>query len=1249
MSKAQFNFDLVVRADVARAKAGMKDMGASMLAFSAETEKASRAARRKAADLEALAAATASAISGQDRLAAAERRAQEVRAKALQAPLAVPQIATAPIQAAFKATETAAESLKSAVAGLTVSVGAGAQEFLESANASRAYQASLDDIRASFNPLFAASRQYEQQLERIRQAELDGAISAREAADARLRAAAQMTPVGPAGAAGVSPFYISNITAQMNDIGMMTFAGQSPVMLALQQGTQLGEVMMQVKAQGGGLFAALARGFASVLSPVNLLTIGIVGLGAAGIQAMATLLPKTKSFDDALAELSSSVDSYKSAITLARGPTSELTAEFSSAGMAAREFAGALADIERRTAGRAARAAVSRFGDEQSLFLPDLDWRDQGANAELFEVRRARDTRRLRGLFGVDASAVSHGEIGGVLDAMTSFQAAEGLEAQIAAGEELLVLFTALAERSGEISESEDAALRPLAEAVAALRRLKALDDNEAGKTRIDQMVLAYQQEAELQAASLQFGRDGVEVDRIRARHAREMLDIRLEDMGIKQDSAEWDRAQAALAARQAEDERALHDARRDWLADQDDRLAGISHEIALIDASNAERLRANALAEAEIEIRKRKLQGMEAEEHRARAIARAEAETTLERQRAFRELYSTGVMDGYDIRIAAERDPHLRAGLEAEKEYARVLAQSKDAGLAAASAAQVRARALADLRQEQSDYLRSQGESLQQLQLELALIGQTEAVRARVLALAQAERDIRRLGIGGEAAETVRRNAVAQSELAREIAAQADAWQRVQSAGEQAIDAVLDKLRSGDLKGAFAGLVDEIEGMFFDLSIRNPLKNLILGTDLGTWDDIGGFGGIWGRLTGASRVDEKALSLQGAMPVQSMAVTAANVMIGGVGIASLLGNLSGGTAIGGLGMGGLGMGGLAGAGDVQSQVWSFFAAKGLAPHQIAAIMGNVSAESGFDPFARGDNGKAFGLFQWNDRRNALFDFIGGQQNLGDIQAQLEFAWHELMTSENGPFRRLMASTSLYDATHAFTGFERPSGYDASNPTSAMHWDRRLAAAEAAMAKFEAQVYATSDGVGQLGSGAANLGTGLQGFGAQLGGLFENIGAQHGPLGMFAGGLLSGLIGMLPGFEVGSWTGAGADHDVAGLVHRNEFVFDAAATRRIGVRNLEALRQGKLPGYMRGGEVVMSGGAPIAPAFASSPSPSAAPSDPTRAVFEINVSGTGTAEIRQGVMAAMDMAFDQFTRNVLPTKIMTVVNDRWSV
>ena len=79
-------------------------------------------------------------------------------------------------------------------------------------------------------------------------------------------------------------FAVANLGAQFNDIGVMLAAGQSPLQLALQQGTQIGQVFTQA---GGSVRDAgnLMRGaLASVLSPVNLLTIGVIAGGAALVQ-----------------------------------------------------------------------------------------------------------------------------------------------------------------------------------------------------------------------------------------------------------------------------------------------------------------------------------------------------------------------------------------------------------------------------------------------------------------------------------------------------------------------------------------------------------------------------------------------------------------------------------------------------------------------------------------------------------------------------------------------------------------------------------------------------------------------------------------------------------------------------------------------------------------------------------------------------------------------------------------------------
>lgn len=203
--------------------------------------------------------------------------------------------------------------------------------------------------------------------------------------------------------------------------------------------------------------------------------------------------------------------------------------------------------------------------------------------------------------------------------------------------------------------------------------------------------------------------------------------------------------------------------------------------------------------------------------------------------------------------------------------------------------------------------------------------------------------------------------------------------------------------------------------------------------------------------------------------------------------------------------------------GNVASQVWNFFAGKGLAPHQIAGIMGNVNAESAFNPMAVGDGGNAFGLFQHNDRSSSLFNFLGGKANLGNVNGQLNFAWKELQSSESRAFSALMASKDVKGATAAFAGFERPSGFSWANPESAHNFVGRLRGAEDALAKFGTSTSSVAGSVGKLGAAGAQATKGLS---DAAGGLstFGNAlnkfpAAPSGGGGGGLGGLFSGLFG----------------------------------------------------------------------------------------------------------------------------------------
>lgn len=58
------------------------------------------------------------------------------------------------------------------------------------------------------------------------------------------------------------------------------------------------------------------------------------------------------------------------------------------------------------------------------------------------------------------------------------------------------------------------------------------------------------------------------------------------------------------------------------------------------------------------------------------------------------------------------------------------------------------------------------------------------------------------------------------------------------------------------------------------------------------------------------------------------------------------------------------------------------------------------------------------------------------------------------------------------------------------------------------------------------------------------------------------GAVAAANVAQIAGFERGGYTGNGGTKAVAGVVHGQEYVFDAVATRRIGVPALEALRRG---------------------------------------------------------------------------------------
>ncbi|MDF0659713.1 MULTISPECIES: phage tail length tape measure family protein [unclassified Rhizobium] len=156
----------------------------------------------------------------------------------------------------------------------------------------------LERLRARYNPLFATINNYKTAVAEIKQAHAIGAISANEMATAiskeRQAALASTAAIKGRNAAlaatpeqravgGGNAYQTANIAAQFQDIAVSLQGGSKPLTVALQQGTQLSSVLATM-GSGRQIIAGLGAAFASLVSPVSLVTIGLIAAGGAAYQ-----------------------------------------------------------------------------------------------------------------------------------------------------------------------------------------------------------------------------------------------------------------------------------------------------------------------------------------------------------------------------------------------------------------------------------------------------------------------------------------------------------------------------------------------------------------------------------------------------------------------------------------------------------------------------------------------------------------------------------------------------------------------------------------------------------------------------------------------------------------------------------------------------------------------------------------------------------------------------------------------------
>ena len=983
------------------------------------------------------------------------------------------------------------------------------------------YGQELDRLRAKYNPLFAASKEYERELEDLAAAQKVGAISGAEyeAELGRINqrytllgrqsavAAGGLATVG--GAARLTSFQLLNLSRQGNDVITMFALGASPMQIFASQAGQIYDALESgPKGLRGSLEAITAAGrsalqslLAFAMTPPGL----IMGATIAAVAGLAAYIVKTRedvrSLDDILKDHEEAIKRIANAYGLvgekAKGAFSYETRDSIRLSVAANEnelrikYASSLKeDLDSILTNRGGLGGGNQFGPSQinrSEFTPFAEAIDYLRNT----VRQGKP------------------DILGFRQLVTDRWHLEPNSIALATTAQRLLNLT---------NNSADA--------------VRALKELEAAKQRLESSV----------------GPHGLPLRRGA---------LSTEDMGA------YDRALTADRIAIEREQQAFDAQRRAIYARSPSEIAAAARATAAAQYNNGEnpedRNRRINMA-GQLAYLQAQHQIDEAQKDRKRSLDAALASQQL-------DLDLIGKTAGQieQMRVQFQLMQELRE--EAERNNTKIDQDELDRIIAKSAAIGRYADAIA--RATLANELQFEREQMGRTPIE-----QTVASRLQGAGLA--------VDLDGQMAKEIRINEILKQRV--------ELWGDIRDSGMDAIDRISDSAAKGfsDAGDVLESIAQDLQSQLVKLVVANPLKNAIYGAGLPTIADAGGVGGWLGTLLGQTANPAAGVSSIAGQSVGAMNVNAAVVNIGGAGgtTGGLLDSVkrmfspandnASIAAANGIG------------GGVAGQVWKFFTEKGLAPHHVAGIMGNLNAESGLNPNAVNPASGAYGLPQWlGSRLTALGPGAG-------LQDQLQFMWKELQGPENRAFQNLLASTDVRGATRAFAGFERAEGFSWNNPEGIALWEKRLSGANAALAKFGGVTGATTQSVGDFGQG---LKAGLGEFGDGLGNLWSKLGSfMQSPMGGGSswfqglassfggiGGALSHMLSMSPAATMdiisGSWgafaaggaTGGNDPRRVAGLVHEEEYVMDAPVVRALGVPFLDRLRAAAKSG--RGFEV----------------------------------------------------------------------------
>lgn len=409
----------------------------------------------------------------------------------------------------------------------------------------------------------------------------------------------------------------ANLVSQFNDIAVMLAAGQNPLQLAMQQGTQISQVLT---GMGGGVGAlkALGSAFIGMINPISLATIGVIGFGAAAVQWLMPAKEEAKETKTAFEQLQDSMKNYNSALGKALLYTGESEKEYGEEARRGAELARRILEAEAVKTQKSVAAIIGQAysnlgfdaeGDRGIDGAGAISSANQSYGAESLGFKSDSMSESLLSYGGLSSEKLEiANQIGEALREINGYLTQEipegmGIDAYLTGLQDRLIAFRAQMEAAvvaGAGKEEVEAILNSIVEVETQLltAQKQRADIRAADEAKAFEMLATMNQQADMAALILKYGEDSVQVRQAEALAEHNKLQAAIDALNITDEL----RSQLEAAADANYEAESATIAWANAMADVKAQIAGIAAIIASIGGgmiSNAEKFTTARLIQA--------------------------------------------------------------------------------------------------------------------------------------------------------------------------------------------------------------------------------------------------------------------------------------------------------------------------------------------------------------------------------------------------------------------------------------------------------------------------------------------------------------------------------------------------------------------------------------------------------------------------------------------------------------------------